>query len=117
MYTTTSMDEIISCSSCHQPVKPIDYFCSNCGKKLHPRPLSTSLFSQLFLYTKTLLLPPFGLIWGYRYLRQSDINSKLIGLFTIFITIIETIWLTQVTVNMINTAKQQINQQIQLYGL
>jgi len=107
------MDEIISCPSCHQPAKITDYFCSNCGKKLKSQPLSTSLPSQITLYLKTLLLPPFGLIWGYRYLRQSNTQSKFVGLFTIIITIIEIVWLTQITINIINTT----NQQIQLYGL
>ncbi len=107
------MDEIIYCPFCRQPVKTTDYFCSNCGKKLKSKPLSTSLSTQIFLYIKTLLLPPFGLIWGYRYLRQPDTQSKLIGLFTIIVTIVETVWLTQITINAINT----INQQIPLYGL
>jgi hypothetical protein len=111
------MDEIISCPSCHQPVKMTDYFCFNCGKKLKSRPLSTSLTSQIILYLKTLLLPPFGLIWGYRYLRQPNTQSKFVGLITIIITIIEIVWLTQTTMNIINTTNQQINQQIQLYGL
>lgn len=111
------MDEIISCPNCHQPIKPNDYFCPNCGKKIRSPPPSTSLSSQIVLYLKTLILPPFGLFWGYNYLRQSDTKSKLIGLFTIIITIIEIIWLIQSTINMVNIANQQINQQINLYGL
>lgn len=110
------MDGIVSCPSCHQPIEPIDYFCPKCGKKLRSRPLSTSFSSQIVLYLKTLLLPPFGLIWGYRYLHQPDTSSKLIGLITIIITVVETVWLTQTTINIINTANQQINQQVQLYG-
>lgn len=111
------MNEIVSCPSCHQPISQNNYFCANCGKKLQSRPLSTSLTGQIVLYLKTLLLPPFGLIWGYRYLRQSDASSKLIGIVVIIITVVETVWLTQVTINIINTTNQQINQQIQLYGL
>jgi uncharacterized paraquat-inducible protein A len=110
------MDEIVSCPSCHQPIELIDFFCPKCGKKLRSRPLSISLSSQIVLYLKTLLLPPFGLIWGYRYFRQPDTSSKLIGFITIIITVVEIVWLTQVTINMINIANRQINQQIQLYG-
>ncbi|MFA6519025.1 MAG: hypothetical protein WCV93_05265 [Candidatus Shapirobacteria bacterium] len=111
------MDEIISCPTCHQPVEQTDFFCSTCGKNLHPVPPSTSLSSQIVLYLKTLLLPPFGFIWSYRYLRQSDSKSKLIGLFTIVITVIEIIWLIQSTSGLINTVNQQISQQQELYGL
>ena len=111
------MDEIISCSKCHQPIVSTDYFCPNCGKKIRSPPPSTSLSGQIVLYLKSLILPPLGFFWGYQYLRQPDKKSKLIGLFVIIITIIEIIWLIQVTVNIINTANQQINQQMNLYGL
>ncbi|MDP4010124.1 MAG: hypothetical protein Q8P53_04065 [Candidatus Shapirobacteria bacterium] len=82
-----------------------------------PRPLSTSLSAQIILYLKALLLPPMGFFWGYRYFRQSDTKSKLIGLFTILITIIEIIWITQSTITAINTINQQVAQQSALYGL
>jgi hypothetical protein len=111
------MDEIISCPTCHQPVRPTDYFCPNCGKNLRPAPLSTSLSGQISLYLKTLLLPPLGLVWGFRYLRQSDTKSKIVGLVTIIITTIEVIWLIQFTINTVNTFTEQLNQQTQLYGL
>lgn len=111
------MDEIVSCPKCHQPVTLTDYFCPGCGKKIRSRPLSTSLTSQIVLYLKTLLLPPFGLIWGYRYLRQSDTASKIVGLVTIIITAVETVWLVEATVAAVNTVQQQLNQQINSYGL
>lgn len=111
------MDETVLCPACHQPVKLADYFCSNCGKNLRPRPLSTSLSSQIPLYLKTLLLPPLGFIWGYRYLRQPDTRSKIVGLITIAITIIEIVFLIEFTVNLIDTVNRQIYQQTNLYGL
>lgn len=58
-----------------------------------------------------------GIIWGVRYLRQADTKSKLVGLFTIIITVTEIVWLIQSTVNVVNTVNQQINQQFTLYGL
>ena len=111
------MEIINSCPSCHQPIKSIDYFCPNCGKNLQPRPPSTSFSGLLILGLKTILLPPLGLIWGYRYLRQTENNSKLIGLVVIIVTIIETVWLTQSTIAMANSLNQQVNQQMNLYGL
>lgn len=111
------MDEIITCPGCHLPVEKSCYFCPNCGKKIRSPPLSTTWSSQIILYLKTLLLPPLGLIWGYRYLRQPDSDSKLVGLVTVVITVIEIIWLIVTTIGVVNMANQQINQQIQLYGL
>jgi hypothetical protein len=105
------------CQTCHQPVQENFYFCPNCGKNLKPSPPSTSISDQILLYLKSLLLPPMGIIWGFRYLRQSDTKSKVIGLIAISVTIIEIIWLIQTTVYTINTVNQQINQQMKLYGL
>ena len=111
------MEDTSICSVCHQPITLNNYFCPNCGKNLQPRPLSTSVSAQIALYFKSLLLPPFGFIWGYHYLRQSDTASKLVGLFTIVITIVEIYFLIQTTVYIVNTVNQQINRQSQLYGL
>jgi hypothetical protein len=111
------MEETTLCPACHQPVRPTDYFCYNCGKNLRPRPLSTSLVSQIILYIKTLLLPPFGIIWGFRYIRQPGAASKIVGIITIAITIVEIVFLIQFTINLINTVNQQIYQQTSLYGI
>jgi len=111
------MEEFLNCPKCHQSVATDDYFCRNCGHNLRPRPLSTSLGSQIVLYLKTLLLPPLGIIWGFRYFRQSDTASKLVGLFAIIITIVEIIWLIQVTATTVDTANRQIYQQLKIYGL
>jgi hypothetical protein len=80
-------------------------------------PLSTSVSTLVILLLKTLLLPPFGFWWGYRYFRQSDSVSKYVGLFTILITFVEIIWLVQSTVTAVNMVNQQVNQQLQLNGL
>ena len=111
------MPEISFCPSCHQPIDQVAYFCPNCGKKIRSPPLSTSVTAQTFLYLKTLLLPPFGIIWGYHYLRQPDRTSKIIGYIVIIITIIETIWLTKITIDTVNSTTSLINSQIQQYGL
>ena len=111
------MEETSFCHGCRQPVRMIDNFCPNCGKKLHSLPLSASLSSLIILLLKTLLLPPFGFYWGYRYLRQPDHLSKYVGFFTILITFVELIWLVQTTVSTLNLVKQQLNQQLQLNGL
>jgi hypothetical protein len=105
------------CPKCYQPVTPTDYFCPKCGSKLRATPLSTSTGTLVLLAIKTLLLPPFGILWGIRYLRQSDDRSKLVGWVVIIVTILETIWMTFYTINLINSISTQINQQTQLLGL
>ncbi len=54
-----------------------------------------------------------GIIWGLRYLRQSDRNSKIVGWIAIVLTIVVIIVSIQITVNLINTINTQVNQQLQ----
>jgi hypothetical protein len=111
------MEEILTCPKCHQPIEIGSYFCPNCGEKIRSKPLVTSWQGQIWLYLKTLLLPPFGFYWGYKYLRQGDKRSKWIGVVVIGLTIVEMIWLVITTVNAVNVASQQVTQQLNLEGL
>jgi hypothetical protein len=104
----------MTCPACHQVIDATDYFCRNCGKNIRSRPLSTSIPTQLWLYLKTLLFPPFGFIWGFRYLFQPKTSAKLIGLFVILLTIVETIWLIQTTTTTINNVTTEINRQLNM---
>ncbi len=75
------------CPKCHIAVRPTDYFCYNCGNNLKPAPPSVLLVDQLALYTKSLLLPPFGILWAVKYLRQDSSKSKTVGIVAIVITL------------------------------
>ena len=89
--------------------------CPNCGFAIQPPPLSTSTSTLVTLYLKTILLPPFGIIWGIKYLKQSDDKSKIVGALAIVTTIIELIWIVQSSITAYNTLMQQV--QLQLNGL
>ena len=108
------MDQNGGCPVCHAAVRPTDYFCFNCGKNLKPKPPSTSVSRQALLYLGSLLLPPLGLIWGWRYLRQPDSTSKIIGTVAILITFISLIVTSWLVITTINTVNKQVNQQLRL---
>ena len=100
------------CPKCHQVIEVAAYFCPNCGQNLKPTPPSTSLGSQLELYLKSLLLPPMGIIWGFRYLRQKGISAKIVGLMAIFLTLAILVIAIKATVDLVNTVNSQINSQM-----
>lgn len=78
------------CRYCHAPIVESEYFCPNCGKKLKDKPVSTSVAKQIFVYLVSALLPPFGLVWVWQYIRQKDDTKKSrnIGIAIIVITVI-----------------------------
>ena len=115
--TTTTTPTTSPCPQCHIEVRQTDYFCFNCGKNLHPAPPSTSISTQLGLYLKSFLIPPFGIFWGFPYLLQPKISSKLVGLVTITLTLLS-LYLTIVAVrglidNMNEQITSQLNSQLQ----
>ena len=114
------MEGIINCPKCQQSVNANDFFCPFCGHKIRSPPLSTKWSSLVFLAIKTLLLPPFGFWWGYKYLKQEDKKSKVIGWVVVLVTIVELVWGYVATVDMVKLAKEQINlqmvQQSELYN-
>ena len=84
-----------SCPSC-QAVLPADaYFCSQCGIKLKEFSISTSISKQAVIYFISFFLAPFGLVYVFRYLKQSDHKARKIGIAALILTILGislTIW-------------------------
>lgn len=89
------MDKL-QCKYCNFIVLNSYYFCPNCGKKLHEPPLSTTIGKQIGLYALSFFIPPFGIIPAFKYLRQSDQQSKIIGIIAIALTFISIIIAIQI---------------------
>ncbi len=112
-----SVAKMAVCPQCHQPVRPEYYFCPNCGKKLEERPLSTSVWAQIWLYFFTLILMPITcyLIYtrwqGLRYFRSNDPKARQIGLIAIILLIISIILLVWGTWAGITQFQQYIQNQ------
>ena len=100
------------CPQCHVPVRPTDYFCANCGKSLHAKPLSTSLTTEIMYYIGSLLLPPLGYWWGFKYLKQPDAVSKRIGIIIMVLTTISFILTSLWAVEYINKLNATLGGQL-----
>jgi len=73
------------CPVCHQSILPQWYFCPNCGRKLTDAPLSTSPFTQAWIYAFSLILPMICYLlitkWpGITYARSKDETTRNIGI-------------------------------------
>jgi amino acid transporter len=102
------------CPKCHTTVRSSDFFCFNCGTNLKPKPLNTTLSYQLLLYIGCILLPPLGIIWGIRYLKEPKQSSKIIGIISIILTLISLIVGIILSINIINNVNSQVSKQLQL---
>lgn len=96
------------CSMCHVMVRPTDYFCYNCGKNLHQKPPSITLFDQVMLYLGSIFLAPMGVIWGIRYIRQEDQKSKIVGLVAMTLSVIVIIVVLQYTLSFLHSVSSQV---------
>ena len=68
---------------------------------------------ELIYYAGSLLLPPIGLWWGFKYLKQNDGKSKHIGWICIVLTVISTLVVAVWSVRLFQGISTQVNQQLQ----
>lgn len=104
------------CLKCHVTVRPTDYFCYNCGSNLKAVPPSVSLIDQIVLYTKSILIPPFGILWGIKYLRQDSGKSKIVGIVAIFLTLTSFIICLILFKDLVNNVNNQVNKQLNSFN-
>ncbi|GEM_PF-1168381 len=104
METAPVLPSSLTCPNCHVDVRITDFYCYNCGTKLHASTTSQSAVgTQALLYVASALLPPAGLFWGLKYLRKPDSSSKVSGLVMIGITIVVIILSLVVLINFMST--------------
>jgi hypothetical protein len=100
------------CPQCHQPVQLDAFFCPNCGKKLSEPSLSTSLFTQAWIYILSAFAPPLGLWPGIKYIKSPDPKAQQIGMIAIGLTIVFTIGTLWLSYSFINSYVATITQSI-----
>lgn len=106
--------ELLTCSVCHQPIKPTDFFCAQCGKKIKDPPVSTTVSKQIGIYATSVLLPPLGFWPGVHYLMQNDQKAKTIGLIAIILSIISTFASIWIGIGVMNSISKTINSQLNM---
>src|SRR3990167_3219940 len=77
-----------SCPVCKQTIEVSWNFCPNCGNTLRVKPLSTSITRQIGIYALSFFLPPFGLTYAFKYVKQNDTKTRIIGIISIIITVL-----------------------------
>lgn len=112
--TTQTLAEIKSqCKNCKIATLDYYFFCPNCGKKLKEPPFKFSWEKTIAIIVGAILLPPFGLIPGIKYLFKDDLKAQIIGVITIVLTFIITGVLIIYSINLfkqVTNTYQQINQ-------
>ena len=101
-----------NCPKCHVVVRPTDYFCYNCGKNLKPAPPTTDTASQIALYAKSILLPPFGIYWALTYLKEKEAKPRIIGVIAIVLTLVSLLIGFIALKNLSDTVNQQMSRQL-----
>jgi uncharacterized membrane protein YvbJ len=103
---------LIKCKECGHEISDEAESCPNCGKPQKNRPQATSISKQAYVYFVSLFLPPFGLYYVWKYLKQKDAKSKKIGYAALILTaisVIVTIWFTERLTSSINQALNSFN--------
>lgn len=101
-----------TCPSCNTVVTPASYFCSNCGKKIRERPLSTSVIRQIVIYMVSFFIPPYGLVYGVKYLRQEKESAKAVGVIAVILTLVSIMISMIFVISLINTMNKLLGGQV-----
>ena len=80
------MDVDLVCKFCQNPVSQTYFFCPYCGKVLRRKPLSTSIWRQVWMYFMAVFFPLFAILPGITYLGQEDDKSKTVGIVLLLLT-------------------------------
>lgn len=102
------METTTHCPSCNTAIYPTDNFCPNCGKALHTH-VTISISKQLYMYAVSLLLPPLGLIWTFKYFHSGNAQLRRLGFITGAITIFSLVFSLWAFMGFWNSLQQQIS--------
>jgi uncharacterized membrane protein YqaE (UPF0057 family) len=94
------------CQSCGAAVQADANFCPVCGKRLK---VDTGFVKKIIIYSVSLFLPPFGLWYAIKYLKQGDYESRKIGIISIILTVISTLATIWLSVGIINSLMQSFS--------
>lgn len=108
------MEEILTCAHCHVAIRQTDYFCFNCGTNLKPTPPSFNVLSMMKLFGGSILIPPMGLVWGFPYIRQPDMKSRVVGGVAMIITVLVFIYSTYWFYNYMQNVTAQVDEQMRI---
>ena len=102
----------VVCPKCSTIAVPGSRFCANCGMPLNTEPLKISLGKQVWIYCVSIFLPPLGLVWTIKYLRQKDPQPRRIALIAALLTIVSTIVTLWATLGIMQTVQSEVQTQL-----
>jgi hypothetical protein len=68
------------------------------------------------LYILSFIVPPMGIIWGWKYIKQTDRKSRIVGYVAIGLTVVAIILAAQATMGVVNSVTSQVGQIQSLQG-
>ncbi len=96
------------CPKCGGVITPGDIFCSHCGYALVAQPIHIG--QQINIILISLLLPPFGLVYFFKYFKSENSSNKRIGYIAGVLTIVSTIFVTWTTIGVWQGIQQTFSQ-------
>jgi uncharacterized OB-fold protein len=100
------------CPACGSTAPSSANFCPNCGKRLRTTPPGTSVLKQIVVYLVSFFIAPFGLWYAWKYLKQEESKSKIIGIVAVALTLVSvsiSIWAMAGLFSSISQALKSLN--------
>jgi hypothetical protein len=102
-----------TCPKCDFPVRLKFNFCPNCGKNLKNEAPKMTLRKQILTYAISILLPPLGLLPGFKYIRSEDQKTQNVGLIAIILTIFSSVIVIFYGYLIVQEARESLKMQLE----
>lgn len=109
VYDRYMSEEISQCPQCQMILVPHTNFCPNCGFHIVQQPQILSVGKQIWIYFVSLLLPPLGLIWTFKYFRSESQQLKRIAIIALTLTVVSVILTLWFTVGFFQSLQSQLS--------
>lgn len=100
----------MNCKKCGFQIQENFYFCPNCGEKIKEPPFKFSVTQSIKIILLSLLVPPFGVVPSFKYIKASDSKAKIVGILGLFLNILVLVLATIYLYNAITKSVEQVNQ-------
>lgn len=97
------------CPKCHNQFFPGTNFCPNCGYHVAEEVKPISIGRQIYQYVCSVIMPPFGLVWAFKYFRSGNSQHKKVGWVIVALTCISLVVTTWYMVGLFQNVSNQLN--------
>ena len=100
---------LLPCPKCKKEIDSEAKFCQFCGYKIVAESAVLSTAQKIKIYFLSVVLTPLGLYWFFKYLRNPNLQNRMVGYIALVLTLVSLVVTIIVTSSYISSLNTYIN--------